>query len=288
MEQEQGNAPAFEPSALSDILAAREPEPMQTEPDRQPEPEAQAEPAAETGVETPEQPRDDAGRYAQKAAPPAAEKSAEIGLQAAARAEREKRQAIEREFAEYRAKVAAQQMPQPVQHVQQPPAQPPVPLEDMMFQDPKAFVGTMRQQFDEELLKTRLMLSEAQARQYADYEAAEAEVHAYAGRGDTQKLEVAKLLRSHPAPAIAAYQFGKHLMAQKRWGGVMQKHSDPEAYIAAEIERREQERAAQQPPANPVPAPRLPTSLAGARASQGRSASTYAGPSSLSEILGGR
>lgn len=291
MDQEQGNAPAEEPRALSDILTRQEPAERQAEPAGQPEPQDAA-PQPETGEEPrQEQPRDDAGKFAPKAAvPPAAEKTPEHGLTTALKAERAKRQELEREIADIRARLTAPQAP-PAQQQQQAPATPPTPLPDLLFQDPERFVQTFEQRQQSALLETRIAISEAGARQqYADYEQALAALDAYARSGARQQAEVAQLTSTDPAPAYAAYRAGKALLAQQRWQPVMQQHGDPDAFIAAEVERRVAERIAQQPEQpDPInPAPRLPTSLAGARASGPRSGPAWNGPPPLDAILGQR
>lgn len=272
---------------LADILGRQEPAPQATAaPEGQPEPQPETPPPPEKGEEPkPEQPRDEQGKFApkQKEAPPASKE--EEGRIAAIKAEREKRQALERELAELRAKLAA---PQP--QVQQAPQQPPQPpLQDLMFQAPEQFVETLQQRFEEQLLATRLATSEALAKQQPDYDAAEQALEAYAKSSPQAAAEVAQMLRSHPAPAMWAYQAGKHLLAQQRWQPIMQQHSDPEAFIAAEVERRLQERMQQQP-AQPAqsPAPRLPTSLASARAAAPRNGPGWVGPTPLTDILGQR
>lgn len=296
MDQEQGNAPAEQPEAnsgmtpLSEVFGRQEPAVQQTAPEGQPEPQAAPQTPPETGDEPKaEQPRDERGKFApkQNAAPPA-EKNPEEGRIAAVKAEREKRQALERELTELRAKLAAPPA-QPVQQApQQPPAQPQVPLSDLMFQDPERFVAALQQRQEEQLLATRIATSEAMARQQPDYDAAEQALTAYAQSSQQAAAEVAAKLRSHPAPAMWAYQAGKHLLSQHRWQPIMQQHSDPEAFIAAEVERRLQEKLAEQQAARPAaaPAPRLPTSLASATSVAPRSGPGWAGPTPLTNVFG--
>jgi hypothetical protein len=297
MEQDNtGNAVADGPTALSDIFTPAPPPEPQTEQAGQAEPQAAPEAAPEKGEPSSEQPRDEAGKFAPKAAaPPAAEKNAEEGRISAVKAEREQRQAAQRELeaarrelAELRARVAPQAPP--AQHAPQQTATPPVPLSDMLFQDPDGFVRQVQQSHEQALRDTRIALSEAMVRQqFPDYPDAEAALERYALSSPAAREEVARLLNSHPAPAMVAYQAGKHLLAQQQWQPLMQQHKTPDAFIAAEVERRVQEKLAEQAqqsvPSNPA---RLPASLAGARASQGRTASNYAGPPALSEILGPR
>ena len=280
----------FAPTPMTDILAPRA--------DAAPPPEAAPAPAPEASGDTPaapmhEAPRDPAtGKFVPKeqqadAAPPAAKQDGQAPTLvpvSVAQEERKKRQALERELAELRAKLApppaAQQPPQP--------ASPPVPLTDLMFQDPERFVATLRQQQEEALIQTRLATSEAIARQQPDYDAAEQALTAYAQSSPQAAQEVAQALRAHPAPAMWAYQAGKQLLSQQRWAPLMQQHSDPEAWINAEVERRLAERAAQAPAPAPSAAP-LPQSLASARAAGPRNpAPAYRGPTPMSAILGRR
>lgn len=287
MEQDNtGNAVADGPTALSDIFARPEPVEQHAEQAGQAEPQAAPQAEPETGDTVEQQPRDEAGKFAPKAAPPAAEKSPEEGRISALKAEREKRQALERELAELRARYTAP----PVQQAPQQPATPPVPLTDMLFQDPERFVQTQTEQFERRLLDTRIALSEATARQqYPDYAEAEAALERYARSSEAAQAEVARMLNAHPAPALIAYQAGKHLLAQQQWQPLQREHPTPDAWRQAERERIRAEVLAEQAQQSPTaPAPRLPTSLAGARASQGRSASNYAGPQPLSAILGQR
>lgn len=285
---EQDNAETsgggFAPTPMTDILTPRAAEPPPQE--VAPAPEATGEAPAQP---KPEQPRASDGKFAPKeaqaeAAPPAAKQDAQAPTLvpvSVAQEERKKRQALEARVKELEAKLA----PAPV--APQQPAPPAVPLTDLMFQDPERFVQTLRQQQEEALIQTRLATSEAIARQQPDYDDAEAALTAYAQSSPQAAAEVAQALRSHPAPAMWAYQAGKQLLSQQRWAPVMQQHGDPEAFINAEVERRLAERAAQAAPA-PSSVP-LPQSLASARSAGPRNpAPAYRGPTPMSAILGRR
>lgn len=273
MEQENGNAPADEPRALSDIFTRREAPEQVAEPAGQPEPQPAPQPEPQTGEQT--------------TAAPAEPKTPEAGLTAALQAERKKRQAYEKELAELRAKLTAQ--PAPPAHQPQPPPEPQVQLSELMFQDPDRFVQTLQQRQEEAMLATRIATSEAMARQQPDYDAAEQALSAYAQTSPAAAAEVARMLRTHPAPAMWAYQAGKHILSLQKWQPLMQQHADPDAYINAEIERRMSERQAQQPTSpEPTPPARLPTSLAGARNTAPRSGPAWSGPRPLNAILGQR
>lgn len=290
MEQDTtGSAPADGPTALSDIFARPEPGETQAEQAGQAEPQAAPQAEPEKGETAEQQPRDEAGKFAPKqAAPPAASDEPKQVPVAALRDERQKRQGLERELAELRARYAAQPVQQAPQ--QAPPAPPAVPLTDMLFQDPDGFVRQVQQSQEQALRDTRIALSEAMVRQqFPDYPDAEAALERYALSSPAAREEVARMLNSHPAPAMIAYQAGKHLLAQQEWQPLQREHATPEAWRQAERERIRAEVLAEQAQSSSnTPAPRLPTSLAGARASQGRSASNYAGPQPLSVILGQR
>jgi hypothetical protein len=292
---EQDNAEisggGFAPTPMTDILTPRadKPEPAPT-----PRTEAKPEPASaqeasgdKPAIPKDDRPRDATGKFApkdaQEAAPPAAKQDAPQSVPVqAVQEERRKRQALERELAELRARaahpVAPQQQPQPAQ----------VPLPDLMFQDPERFVQALAQRQEEALLQTRIATSEAIARQQPDYDAAEQALTAYAQSSPQAAREVADALRQHPAPAMWAYQAGRHLLSQQRWAPVMQQHGDPEAFINAEVERRMADRMRTQPAPAPSAAP-LPQSLASARSAGPRNiAPGFSGPTPMSAILGRR
>jgi len=293
MDQEMTGAPAMEPEAnsgptpLGDIFGRHEPVERAAAPEGQPATPPEPPPTPETGEEPkPGQPRDERGQFAPKppVAPPATRE--EDGRIAAVKAEREKRQAVERELADLRAKLAAPPAPPAVQQPPQQPAPPPVPLEELLFQDPARFIQTFHERQEEALLQTRLATSYAVARQFEGYDEAEAAVAAYAQSGTKQANEIAAELRSHPSPAVRTYEIGKHLLAQQRWQPILQKHQDPESFIAAEVERRMQERQQPAQPVAPAPAPRLPTSLASATSVAPRSGPGWGGPTPLSNVFG--
>lgn len=83
-------------------------------------------------------------------------------------------------------------------------------------------------------------------------------------------------------PYEFAYREAERIQLQKEMGG------DPSAYRAKiEAEIREQLKAemGQSPTITAPAAPRIPTSLAGARSAAGRTASSFSGPPSLDDIL---
>jgi hypothetical protein len=289
---EQDNAGGgFVPTALDDILRA---EPgASSEPAGQPAPQAQPETPRETGeAATPppeakdNRPRDEAGRFAPKAeaaakpetGPPPEENAAPKHVPVSVHVE--ERRKWQAKAAELEAQIAAlrqQPPPQPAQPQQ--PAAPQIAPEDLIFQDPRAFVGMLQQRQEEQLLATRLALSEALVRDKPDYADAEAALHEYARSSERAAVEVAQALRSHHAPALWAYEAGKKLLSMKP--------ETIEARINAEVERRYAERVAQSPAPSSAPPP--PASLASARSAGPRVAtSTFAGPTPLTSILGRR
>ena len=303
MEQDTANSgEGFAPASWDTILRS---EPASQAPAPAPEPKPAPEPMAapETGEKTAEasrsdRPRDPHGRFAPKsdetpkpeAAPPAAAPQNQPPQSvpvSAVQEERRKRQALERELQDLRAKLAT---PQPATQQPAQPQAPQVPLPDLMFQDPAAFVQTLEQRMEQRALETRIATSEAIARQQPDYSDAEEALTAYAQSSPQAAQEVAQALRSHPAPAMWAYQAGKQLLAQQRWAPVMQQHTDPEAWIASEVERRIAERMQHQPAPTPAPsAAPPPPSLASVRSAGPRSgAAAWTGPTPASAIWGRR
>ncbi len=285
MEQDS-ESPGFVPRTFDDILATDD-DAMRREPAGRPEPIAEAPAPVETGEAAApadakpkaEQPRDDAGRFAQKAAeapqqatgsPPAENATPQSVPASALVEERRKWQAKVKELEARLAQPAPQPQPMP----QQPPEP---PLEELVFQDPQRFVQALAQRQEEALLQTRIATSEAVARQQPDYADAEAALTAYAQSSQAAAQEVARMLRSHPAPAIWAYQAGKHLMAQR-----------PEAIeqrIEAEVQRRLSERAPPPPAPSSAPPP-PPASLASARSAVPRA--QWNGPAPTRAIFGAK
>jgi hypothetical protein len=300
---EQDNGGGFAPPTIEDVFGRREtaPEPKAT--GGQPEPQAPPPAPPETGDKPPaeqkqDRPRDDAGRFApkqgeQQAGPPPEKHEPQNAPIAALKDERAKRQRAEAETTYLRQQLEAlTRQPRPAP--QAPPQQPQQQAPQDFWADPEAFVKGVREQAvneaEERMFQTRLALSEAVARKEPDYEEAERALEAFAATSPDARAEVAKMLRTHPAPAMWALQAGRQLLAANRWTPVMQQHSDPEAYINAEVERRLQERmsAAAAPQPAPSAPPNLPVSLAGARNTAPRSGPGWAGPPSTQQLFGRR
>lgn len=284
-----GEAGSFEPRPLDAILRS-DPAPAREEPAGRPEPAAEPQAASDPGekpASQPERPRDDAGRFApkgeQQAAPPAPEQNApQMVPLATVLEERKKRQALEARLREVE---AARQAPQPAPQMPQQPAQPEVPLSDLMFQDPDKFIQAVRAPLEEQLVVTRIAMSEQVARQQPDYAEAEAALVAYVEANPQLRPHVAKQLREHPAPAMWALEQGRALLAQQQWGQVIQQYGSPQAFLAA------QQQQAPQPVATTAPAvPPPPASLASVRSAGPRNAgpAPWSGPKPLSAILGAR
>lgn len=294
MEQDTENTSGggFVPAPMTDILRS-EPSAAPTEPAGRPEPEAAPAAASEPGekpAEAPKdgQPRQPDGKFAPKdatqgAGPPPAEQKEPpqtVPLSAVLE-ERKKRQALEARLRELEAQRAPSQPP-----ANAPSTAPEVPLEDLMFQDPQRFLQAIQKPFEERLVETRIVMSEQVARQQPDYEQAESALMAYLDSNPAAKAQAAQIVRSHPAPALWALEQGRAVLAQQKWGQVIQQYGSPEAY--AEALRASQPAPVPAPSAAPSPAV-PPASLASVRSAAPRSgAAPWTGPTPLSAILGPR
>lgn len=283
---EQESEGGFVAKPFDDILREDDGDSPLREPAGRPEPAAALE-AVETGETAApaedkpkdDRPRDEAGRFAPKAAdapqqaagsPPAAQNGPPQSVPASVLVEeRRKWQARVREL---EAQLTA---PRPVPQPQQPPPAPEPPPEELLFQDPARFVQSLRQQQEEALLVTRLEMSAAIARQQPDYDQAEAALAEYAQSSPAAAREVRDALRAAPAPALWAYQAGKKLLEQRP--------ESIEARINAEVERRMAERMQQQPATSSAPPP-PPASLASVRSAAPRA--QWAGPAPTNAIFG--
>lgn len=280
----------FAPAPLGDILRGDvTPEPR--EPAGRQATEAPAETPAETGETTAEQPaepeipRDEHGRFAPKQAeaegtgtPPEPKQEQPQTVPIAVMLEdRKKRQAAEARLKELEARLAALTPPPAAPTA---PATPEVPLEDLMFQDPQRFIQAVRAPLEDQIVQTRLAMSEANARREADYEEAMGAFTQYVESNPHLKAAVRDALRSHPDPGRWAMEQGRALIAEQRWGQVVKQYGTPEAFLAAQ-------RAAAAPPAAPSTAPVAPPgSLASVRSAGPRGGADGWTPTPLSEILG--
>ena len=233
-----------------------------------------------------ERARDDAGRFAPKAAapdtgPPPENKQdvPQTVPVAAVLEERKKRQAVEARLKELEARIAAP--PPPAAPTAS--ASPEVPLEDLMFQDPQRFIQAVRAPIEEQLVQTRIALSEQAARREADYDQAIDALNRHVEQSPPEvRNHVAATLRQHPDPARWAVEQGRAILAQQNWGQVIQQYGSPDAFLAAQ-------RAAAPPVASHPSPPAPPASLASARSAGPRSGGApWSGPTPLSQILGPR
>ncbi len=213
---------------------------------------------------------------------------------AALKAEREKRQALERRIAEYEARLAA---PPPAA---QAPATPQTPKAEQDFwADPEGYVRAQREEFARQLedqsRAARMDLTREMIKATApDYDDAEQALydHVQEARASRDPVKIAQAdaiaaaIRNAPNPAAVALQLGRQAKQLRDAGG------DPQAMyeraVQAEVEKR---MAAMQPAASaspdPVaPAPRLPGSLASVRAAAPRAPAPYQGSKPLKAIFG--
>lgn len=235
-------------------------------------------PVAETVIAQPEvkgeeqttgQPRTPDGKFAPKdkpetdpevkAAPPAAEKPVTEGQLAALMAEREKRQAAERERDELRRKV-----------------QPPPKAPDL-YEAPEEWKGGVLSEVQQTVLNERLNMSEMMIRE--SKEDAEQAINAF--------MEVAAVnpgLKQHAMSQAHPYKFiydqGKRIEAMKEIGDPVSYKDKIRAELRAEMEAEFKK--------EPEPALNLPTSLAGVRSSGARTGPGWGGPQPLNAILGAR
>lgn len=214
---------------------------------------------------------------------------------AALKAEREKRQALERKIAEYEARLAAPPAA-PAPAIQQTPEQAPPAFWD----DPEKYVGSVEQRVakmvEEQTRNLRMDLARETVRSSApDYDDAEAALyeHVQEARASRDPVKIAQAdaiaaaIRNAPNPAAVALQLGRQAKALREAG------NDPQAMYERAVQAEVEKRLAAMQPAAPAapdqsPAPRLPGSLASARSAAPRGAPAYAGPKPLSAILGPR
>ncbi len=188
----------------------------------------------------------DAPADKQTPATPAADKSEMVPV-AGLMAERRKRQEIEREAQELRAKLASQQ--------QTPPD---------FFGSPEQYVQHLVQQAETQANQRLMAALEAQARDsYSDYD----EVLDFLNEQAASNPALAQQVMNSPNPAVTAYKLGKQLREMDRM-------KDPDAYRAQlEAELRAKWEAEQQASASARQraAADIPPDLAAARSATGDS-----------------
>jgi uncharacterized small protein (DUF1192 family) len=285
---------------------AARPAPVETtpsEPAGRQETNAPSETAGETGEsrnppDTKEGPRRDAaGRFAPKVdgaqeaagSPPVQQQETPQSVPVSVHvAERKK---LQERIAALEAQIARQSPQQAMPQGQPAPPRQPIqpPPADLMFSDPDRYHAGMIQYqhslaaaMQAQWQMQQFAQAEAFARrQWPDFdevlEVLEQERARNPAFGQTLALELSR----SPDPAGVAYQRGKELLARQRWQPIMQEHSDPEAFIAAEVERRLAERV-QQPASSSSSSALPPASLASVRSvGAPRAVNTYAGPKPL-------
>jgi hypothetical protein len=268
-------------SDLDDILSGAPTEEPRT-PARSPEPDPAREREPSPPVTPPAPPpgeaiadfrRQSADDPRDGAVPPAAQQDPDHVPVAALKDERKKRQESERVAAEYAAKLAAYE-----QQSRSPPPAPPVRPD--LFENPDGALDFVQQQFQQQLVRTKLDMSVAMARnQYEDYGEAEA-AFVEAVKANPSLYDQ---MMADPHPAGFAYRVGTHVRALRDIGG------DPSAYrekVRQELETELRAKwEAEQPLRRSDVRSSIPPSLAGGRDTAGRFAPAWEGPESLRDIL---
>jgi hypothetical protein len=257
-------APEAEPAAGSADRAAEAPASSDAAPDTAPSPGAEPAADAETAPE---------GGTVPVGALQAERRERQDWKERAIR-EEEQRKALERELAQLRAGVPAQQAPT---------APMPVQIPDPIT-DPQGYHQAMMEQHAQRVWSDKLDLSEDMAREAHGDEKVEAAQQAF-------KAAVAK------NPGL----YGELQAQRNPYGWLMKWHAkqqakaeigdDPQAYRAkleAELRAKweaEQGFAASAAPAAPRNAPVLPPSLAGMRSAAPRGSTPFTGPTPLKELF---
>lgn len=295
----------FVPTPFEDLLrpdagATRETEPAGRQEPIAPAPEAPRE-TGEAAAPAPEamdgRLRDPAtGKFIPKAADaeqaatgsPPAEQQKQPPQMVPASVLAEERRKWQAKVREMEARYSAPPPPQPMQMPQQQQAAPPQDF----WADPEGYFQhretALMARVQQEMVNRSLATTEAIAKAQPDYEEAVSAMEQIASVNPAARQYIAQQLNAQPAPALWAYEEGKKLLAQQKWAPVVQQHADPEAYVAAEVERRLAERAAQMPAPSPAPQP-PPASLASARSAGPRSGpGKWTGPTPTTQIWGRR
>jgi len=214
--------------------------------------------------------------------PPASEPEPAHVPTAALTDERRKRQAAEARNQELERQLAAFQQPQqPVQQPAQPQQAPALPD---MFEDPEGYTRAIQAQMQQQVVATRLDMSETIARQsHPDFDE---KMQAFQ-QVIQRRPDLIDQMMSDPHPAGFAYKVGSDFLELNQLGSLDAYKAQVRAEIEAEL--RAQAPAAPAAPAPAAPAaPVLPTSLADAPSARapGSAGAPDAGPPSLSQILG--
>ena len=194
--------------------------------------------------------------------------------------ERRKRQA-----AEARIQELERQLNAPQQHPVQQPTQPQVqaPALPDMFEDPEGYTRAIQAQMQQQVVATRLDMSETIARQsHPDFDE---KMQAFQ-QAVQRRPDLIDQMMSDPHPAGFAYKVGTDFLEYSQLGNLDAYKAQLRAEIEAEL--RAQAPAAPAAPAPAAPAaPVIPNSLADAPSARapGSAGAPDAGPPSLSQIL---
>lgn len=244
-------------------------------------------PQVET-AQTGEEPKHDTMSDASETVPPTETVTEEPSVDesptvpvAALKDERNKRQELERQLEELKARSSVPQPTQPPVESQPQPTQPavmPDPLED-----PEAFnkwytetqeqaqLAQEQAMYNNRVATSKMIVSQ----QYEDYgEAEKVFAEALAMSPDLQRQVVAS-----DNPALFAYQVGKKLMTFNAMG------DDPEAYINQQVEARLAQQGQQVPQQSPVSDAPVPQSLASTASAQPRNSKGQFEDASIHELL---
>jgi hypothetical protein len=190
-------------------------------------------------------------------------------------AERQARRTLERELGEIRGVLQAQAQMQAQAYAQMPQPDPLV----QFAADPTGFLQQQVSPMARQVHEMRELVLELQAGQSHGTERVEAAKRAAEQLRDSSDPALNTLLARI---ANAANPFDELVSWHDDHDRMRQYGDDPEAYIAAEVERR----LAGGPPQYPAAYPRaLPPSFAGARNGAPRQSQNYGGPRPLSEIM---
>lgn len=260
-------------ASLEDVLKGNVEETKEPEVEAKEEkPEQEA--AAETPEKKPEEPTQEgeavsdeepAPKGEEKAAPPAAEKIEPNAPIAALLDERDKRQRLERELEELKKSQA--------------PAEP----EADFFEDPEGALKKRDAAFREELLKNKLDMSQAMAKEsHPDFDEVLGKFNK-AMETDPSLKGRAKIIwddaLNQPHPALSIYKAVQRELAVQEISDPTEYRKKIEAEIRAELAKEKEA------PAEEKPAPSIPESLADERSVGSRKGPEWTGPTPLGEII---
>jgi len=223
-------------------------------------------------------PRDEQGRFRPKESeaekpkdakpksqPPGdSQKPVTEGQLAALMAEREKRQALERQLAEMQKRIPQQQVKKPD-----------------LYEAPDEFRADIHRSVTETVLNERLNMSEMMVR--SQFDDAEDAINTF-----MEAVQANPALRSQAMQSAHPYKYiydeGKRILAMKEIG-------DPISYrerLEKEIREKVMAELQQANPSQPAATLNLPTSLGSVRSAGPRTGPGWGGPKPLNQILGNR